>query len=417
MKVLIVDDDDVTRLLLQEVLVKEGYEVRLAASGEEAVQLVRRETFPIIISDIRMLELDGMAVLRQAKAGGAATAVILMTGFGSMEGALEAVQEGAFDYVSKPFKISELKSLVTRAAKQWESAQEAKSNRGGPAKPMHVGANVLIGRSSRIVEVYKMMARAAVSRSNVLLTGERGTGKRLVAEAIHENSARSQQPFLPVSCASLTEEALERDVLDPLLSSGGGTLFLEEVTEMPAQVQIRLSERLSHDVRVMSAVRGGLEGLREDLFYRLNVIAIDLPPLRERLEDLSDLVEHFLALYSGRNAKPISHVSDEAMALLRSYSWPGNIRELEHAIERATALTSANVLYPEDFELSSAPQRIEGSRAPQEAFGTLEEMERIHILHVLREAGFNKSRASEILGIDRATLYRKAQRYGIELKR
>jgi len=449
MNILVVDDHEVTRQLLKEVLVKNGYSIWLAASGEEAVKLYRQQKFPIVISDIRMIEMDGMAVLKEVKKANLGSVVILMTGFGSMEGAIKAIQEGAFDYVSKPFKMDELKAIVSRAVKHWESIHENSGGKAGAGSDMKLdpSARGLIGKSPRIVEVYKTLARAAMSSSNVLVIGESGSGKQMVARAIHENSPRRSKYFVPVSCSTISEAQFEGEIFE---DANKGTLFLDEVSDLPMAHQTKLlrvlqdgefkpsgaSEVKRIDVRVIAATQRDLEVLvkagkfREDLYYRLKVISIDLPALRERVEDLPDLIDYFLAFYAAKNKKAVSHVSEEAMAILKSYSWPGNVSELEHSIERAVALTNSTILFPEDFppELTR-PERPEPQAsaaptgpaavtepAPQGVMSSLEEMEKAHILKVLQDVHYNKSKASEILGIDRATLYRKAQRYGIDLR-
>ncbi|HLE01729.1 MAG TPA: sigma-54 dependent transcriptional regulator [Bdellovibrionota bacterium] len=453
LRILVVDDDEVTRKLLREVLEREGYRVQLAASGEEAVRMIRREMFPIILSDIRMFELDGMAVLREAKKTGAGSVSILMTGFGSMEGAIEAIQEGAFDYVSKPFKIDNLKAVISRAAKHWESIHGDIS--AASPQRIEVSTKGLIGKSPTMLEVYKTLARAALSASNVLVIGESGTGKELVAKAIHENSQKRGKKFVAVNCGALAETLLESELFGHVKGSftgalsdkkglieeaNGGTLFLDEIGDITPALQIKLlrvlqenelkpvgsSETRKVDVRVIAATHRDLELLvrtgkfREDLYYRLKVISIELPPLRARIEDLPDLVGHFLAKFAEKNKKAVSHVSDDGMALLKTYAWPGNIRELEHAIERAVAMTNTSILFPEDFP----PEVIRGALPASESAdgmnsgisSSLEDMERAHIIKVLQDVNFNKSRASDVLGIDRATLYRKAQRYGIDLR-
>jgi two-component system response regulator AtoC len=459
--ILVVDDDEVTRKLLKEVLEREGYQIQLAASGEEAVRAIKRDAYPIVLSDIRMVELDGMAVLREAKKQDSGTAVILMTGFGSMDGAIEAIQEGAFDYVSKPFKIDDLKNVVSRAAKHWESTHGGSIKGIAGAGKLDVSSKGLIGKSPTIVEVYKTLARAAMSSSTVLVIGESGTGKELVARAIHDNGQRRNRRFVAVNCGALAENLLESELFGHVKGSftgavsdkrglfeeaNGGTLFLDEIGDITPALQIKLlrvlqenefkpvgsNETRKADVRVIAATHRDLDSLvrtgkfRDDLYYRLKVIQIDLPPLRERMEDLADLVGHFLARYAEKNKKGVSHVSDDAMRLLKSYSWPGNIRELEHAIERAVAMTNTAVLFPEDFppEISrqgAMPAAVHAavSAVAGETGGaspSLEDMEKAHIMRVLQEVGFNKSKASEVLGIDRATLYRKAQRYGIDLR-
>lgn len=459
-RILVVDDHEVTRKLLREVLEKQGYSVEMAESGEEAVQAFLRGFYPVVISDIRMLEMDGMAVLRQVKKSSPATAVILMTGFGSMEGAIEAIQEGAFDYISKPFKIEELKTVVARAVKHWESIHQASREADAEVEKFSVGAKGLIGKSPKIVEVYKILARAALSASNVLIMGESGTGKELVARAIHDNSGRRARRFIAVNCGALAESLLESELFGHVKGSftgavsdkrglfeeaNGGTLFLDEIGDITPALQIKLlrvlqesefkpvgsNETRKVDVRVIAATHRDLEGMtrlgkfREDLYYRLKVIAIELPPLRDRIEDLPELIHHFLARYSQKNRKTVSHVSEEAMKMLKRYPWPGNVRELEHSIERAIAMTNSTILFPEDFPAEIARDRFEmvvasggaaSTAGEAGAAGSLEDMEKAHILKVLLEVNYNKSRASEILGIDRATLYRKAQRYGIDLR-
>jgi two-component system, NtrC family, response regulator AtoC len=449
LRLLVVDDDEVTRKLLKEVLQKEGYQVQLAASGEEVRGFIRHESYPIVISDIRMLEMDGMAVLREVKKIQPQSAVILMTGFGSMDGAIQAIQQGAFDYVSKPFKMNDLKAVVARAAKQWESLRETRET--SSSVHLEATAKSLIGKSPKIVEVYKTLARAAMSSSTVLVTGESGTGKELVARAIHDNSSRRDKRFIAVNCGALAENLLESELFGHVKGAftgaladkrglfeeaNGGTLFLDEIGDITPALQIKLlrvlqesevkpvgsSDSKKVNVRVIVATHRDLETLvktgkfREDLYYRLRVICIELPPLRDRMEDLPYLVDHFLARYAGKNKKSVSHISEDSMSFLRNYSWPGNIRELEHAIERAVAMTNTSVIFPEDF-----PPEILRENAPAESEEpsqrtSLEELEKSHIIRVLNEVHFNKSKASEILGIDRATLYRKAQRYGIDLR-
>ena len=452
-KILVVDDDDVTRKLLQEVLEKEHYEVKLASSGENAISFLNVEKFPIILSDIRMLETDGMAVLRQVKASQAQCAVILMTGFGTMEGAIEAIQAGAFDYISKPFKMEDLKMVVARAVKHLDALKNARL----PAAPFEETTRSLIGKSPKIVEVYKTLARAGMSSSTVLVTGQSGTGKELVAHAIHDHSPRRTKRFVAVNCGALSENLLESELFGHVRGSftgavsdkrglfeeaNGGTLFLDEIGDISVPLQIKLLRVLQEseikpvgsleikkvDVRIIAATHRDLEYLvkvekfREDLYYRLKVISIELPALRERMEDLPHLVDHFLARYAEKNKKAVSHVSKEAMQLLHEYSWPGNIRELEHALERAVALTNTSVLFPEDFPLEVLRENKCGPGGSSSGLlssnhaTSLEEMEKNHIARVLQEVNFNKSKASEILGIDRATLYRKAQKFNIDLR-
>jgi len=451
-RLLVVDDDSVTRDLLREVFEKEGFEVSLAESGEEALQKLSGDSFPLVLSDIRMLGLDGIELLGRVRKNHPETFVILMTGFGNLEGAVRAIQDGAYDYISKPFKIHELKALVMRAQKQWKQLREAGAP--APSEPIRFEKRTLIGHSPMIVDVYKNLARAALSSASVLIIGESGTGKELVARAIHDNSPRKDKRMLAVNCGALTDSLLESELFGHakgaftgaihekkglLEEADGGTLFLDEIGDVSPSLQVKLLRFLQEgefkpvgsnqnhhsDLRIIAATHRNLEELikagkfREDLFYRLKVIEIHLPPLRDRLEDLSDLVNHFLARHSEGSGKRISHVSPEAMELLGKHSWPGNVRELEHSIERAIAMSKSSVLFPEDFSGFVGEPAEKGSEtAPASAKGvSLEELEKEHILKVLRETNYNKSKASAVLGIDRATLYRKAQRYGIELNK
>jgi DNA-binding NtrC family response regulator len=352
-----------------------------------------------------------------------------------MEGAIEAVREGAFDYVSKPFKLEQILAATQRAAKHWESlAGQAlrRTARGGGSESSKAGASrELIGKSPRIIEVYKTLAHATLSNSSVLLQGESGSGKGMVARAIHEKSSRSGEPFITLN-GMLAPGLQEFEAF--CKKSGKGTLYVEEVADLMPAVQSELLHLLEEDrlqARLIAATQKDLEaevrggGFREDLFYQLKVITIGLPPLRERLEDLPELVDAFVARYSKKNSKDVSHVAGDAMELLGSYSWPGNIRELEHAIERAVVLTRSSVLFKEDFSglvpnasrPTSQPMSQPGGQIdPDPSQGSLEAVEKQAILKVLSDVNFNKSRASEVLGIDRATLYRKAQRYGIDLR-
>lgn len=450
--ILIVDDDKVTLDLLREVFEKENYSVTSAVSAENALDILRRESFPLVLSDIRMVALDGIELLQRIKKESPSTIVILMTGFGNLEGAVRAIQEGAFDYISKPFRIQDLKNIVARAQKQWLLSREEGT---AQIRKENLPKRTLIGKSPMIVDVYKNLAKASLSSSSVLIKGESGTGKELVARAIHENSPRKEKKFVAINCGSLTETLLESELFGHVKGSftgavadkagileeaNGGTLFLDEIGDISAALQVKLLRVLQEgeykpvgsnmikktDLRVIAATHRNLEEMiqkgtfRDDLYYRLKVIEIQLPALRNRIEDMPELVNHFLAHYAEANKKHISHISPEAMEMLRMHSWPGNIRELEHSIERAVAMCGSQILFPEDFPSIPATKENEMNQPAKQSeskSSSLEEMEKEHIVRVLRETNFNKSKASTLLGIDRATLYRKAQRYGISLTR
>jgi DNA-binding NtrC family response regulator len=428
-KILVVDDDPVSRELLEEVLSKEGLEVHLAESAEAALPLLAREDFPLILSDVRMKEKSGFDLLREARRLRPQSVIVLMTGFGSMEGALDALREGAFDYISKPFQLGDLRNVIARAGKHAEHLRGISAGASTGKLSAQVAAGSLIGRSPKIVEVYKMLARASLTSSNVFISGETGTGKALVARTIHDNGTRKGKPFFKLS----TEDDLRALEADPAIA-GGGTVFIEELMHLGMPEQSRILRILENselelaserrDLRWVTATRqaaGDIArsgAIRPDLLDRLNIISMEIPPLRERAEDLPELVGHFLAKHSEKNAKNVSHLSDSAMTALRGYPWPGNVRELERMIEKAVALSAGNVLEPEDFPeiLAHAEKAVAPSAGIEGSQASLESMERVHIAKVLEETGYNKSKASEILGIDRATLYRKAKNYGIDLK-
>lgn len=438
-KLLVVDDDPVTVGLLKEVLSKEGYEVETALSGEEAIRRGTDHPFDLIITDVRMGDKDGMDVLRTFKQISPETTVIVITAFGSIETAIEAIREGAFDYISKPFKLEEITLTVCRALEQRRLIQENKLYRG-ELLDKYQFKNV-IGRTRQMFQVYKTIAKVADTKSTVLLYGERGTGKELIARSIHYNSLRNDHPFIPVDCASLVETLMESELFGHVRGAftgalyakkglfeeaDGGTLFLDEVSNISLTMQTKLlrflqeyeikkvggTENIKLDVRIIAATNQPLEPLvkcgkfREDLFDRLNVVSILLPPLRERKEDIPLLANHFLQKFIEENHKNISHVSPEALEILIQYTWPGNVRELEHTIERAVIFSAHPIILPEDLPRKIF-EEIRGVEAllPEKPI-SLRELEKRYALRVLQQTGGNKKKASEILGIDRATLYR-----------
>ncbi|MDO9350208.1 MAG: sigma-54 dependent transcriptional regulator [Deltaproteobacteria bacterium] len=438
-RLLIVDDDPVALDLLREVLSKEGYEVVSALSAEEAISRGIENFFDVIITDVRMGEKDGMDVLRSFKKTSPETAVIMITAFGSIDTAIEAIREGAFDYISKPFKLEEIKITVRRALEQRRLLRENQYYRQELLEKYQF-KNV-IGRTPQMFQVYKTIARVADTKSTILLYGERGTGKELIARSIHYNSRRSDRPFVTVDCASLVETLMESELFGHVRGAftgalqakrglfeeaAGGTLFLDEVGNLSLSTQAKLlrflqeyeikrvggTENIKVDVRVIAATNQFLEPLvksgnfREDLFDRLNVVPISLPPLREKKEDNPLLIIHFLQKSSEENRKQISYISPEALDILTQYSWPGNVRELRHTIERAVVLSTQPIILPEDLPKKML-EEVKGKEIqfPEELL-PLREVERRYVLKVLRETKGNKKKASEILGIDRTTLYR-----------
>jgi DNA-binding NtrC family response regulator len=436
---LVVDDDPVTIDLLKEVLSQEGYKVSTALSGEEAVAQGTDNFFDLIITDVRMGKIDGMEVLRFFRKNAPDTTVIMITAFGSIETAIEAIREGAYDYISKPFKLEEIKFTVQRALERRRLIEENKFYRQELLEKYQF-KNV-IGQTPQMFQVYKTIAKVADTKSTVLLCGERGTGKELIARSIHYNSQRNNRAFIPVDCASLVETLIESELFGHVRGaftgassakrglfeeSDGGTLFLDEVGNLSLPMQSKLlrflqeheikrvggTESIKVDVRVIAATNQPLEPLvtsgkfREDLFDRLNVIIITLPPLRERKEDIPLLASHFLQKFCEENHKNISHISPEALEILLQYSWPGNVRELEHTIERAVIFSTHPIILPEDLPRKMFGEiEAPGMVIPEKPL-SLKELEKKYVLKVLQETGGNKKKASEILGIDRTTLYR-----------
>jgi DNA-binding NtrC family response regulator len=445
--ILVVDDDQSTRDLLREVLTEEGFRVVTSGSGEEALEIGRRESFPVIISDMRLgPNLNGLDVLRAYKAIQPDSEVILITAFGSMETAIEAVKAGAFDYLSKPFKLEEVVLLVGRAL---ENRSLIAENRNLKRQLGTQGQmSTLVGRTPAMLEIYKKIAMIADLRSTVLITGESGTGKELVAKAIHYNSGRSKEPFVAVNCGALTESLLESELFGHVRGSftgafenkrgileeaSGGAVFLDEVSEMSRGLQVKLlrtieeqevrrvggSQATHIDVRFIAATNRPLDELvrqkkfREDLYYRLKVVEIELPPLRERSEDIPLLIEHFVKRLSEERGQSYS-VSTQALGTLVSYSWPGNVRELENALESAVAVNRTGVITPEDLPpklLRSAPS--DGQRADDlyADLPSLEELKVRYVTYVLRLSDANKAKASDILGVSRKTLYNILEKY------
>jgi DNA-binding NtrC family response regulator len=448
--ILIVDDDEITCNLLEEVLSKEGYVVDKALNGREAIDKGENKPYDVVLTDIRMIDVDGMEVLRAYRQKSPDSIIIMMTAFGSIETAIRAIKEGAYDYVSKPFKLDEIKLTIRRALEQKRLLQENLFYRQELITKYKL--ENIVGRSPQMLQVYKTVARVAESRSTILIAGESGTGKELVARAIHFNSPRSSKSYVAVDCGSLAETLLESELFGHVRGAftgavtnkkglfeeaDNGTCFLDEVGDISLAMQAKLlrviqeheikrvggTETTKIDVRIIAATNKNLEELvaekkfREDLFYRLNVVSIHLPPLRERLDDIPFLADHFLRKYAAENEKPVSRISAEVLDLLLRYQWPGNVRELENVIERAVTLSPHSLILPEDLprRLRVEPSEISATSLPSQV--SLTELEKIYIKKVLEETGGNKKRAADILGIDRRTLYRMAARYGISLKR
>ena len=443
---LIVDDDQVARELLAETLGREGYRVRVAGGGEEALALAGAEPFDMALVDLRMPDLDGLAVLKQLAMIQPDLPVVILTAFATIETAIAAVNAGAFDYLSKPFRMEEIKLVVRRTLDARRLARENLQYR--QELGARYGFEGLIGQSHQMVEIYKLIARMAALDTTVLIEGETGTGKELVARAIHGASGRAARPFVVVDCAALPETLFESELFGHergaftgafaarrglLETSAGGTCFLDEIGELTAPLQAKLlrtlqersirrvggNDEIPFDVRVVVATNRDLRklvadgGFRDDLYYRLNVVTITMPPLRERASDIPLLAQHFLEVFARRSGRAIKRLAPESVALLTGYRWPGNVRELEHVIERATALSASETLLPDDFPPHLREERDRAPRLPADGM-TLEDVKRWYVNKVLEESGGNKLRAAELLGIDRRTLYRILERQATE---
>jgi DNA-binding NtrC family response regulator len=453
-KILVVDDDAVARDLLADALKKEGYEVEAFPSGEEAIERGRRGPVDLVLTDMKMGTVDGLTVLREFKRFSPDTSIVLLTSFGSLEGAIEAIKQGAYDYLAKPFKKEEIKLVVQRSLDHCQLVRE--NARYRDELKGREDWSPLVGSSPAMLEVYKLVARVSEGRSTVLLQGESGTGKELIARAIHANSPRRQRPFIPVNCGALPDTLLESEMFGYekgaftgavgtkaglFEAANGGTLFLDEISELGPALQVKLlrvmqdqevrrvggTTSLKVDVRIIAATNRDLEQFvkegkfRDDLYYRLNVVRITLPTLAERREDIPMLAHHFLQKYAGGSARAVRGFLPDTMALLQQYRWPGNVRELENAIERAVSLSHGPLLTPDDLPAalrqpeSPGGDKTEVSDQREEVCLTLEEVEKRHLIRVLKETKGNKVKAAKILGIDRRTLYRMAERFGLEL--
>ncbi len=441
-RVLVVEDDTVARELLAEVLRADGHDVLTAASASDARACAAEHPPAILVTDLRLDGDDGVALMRELHAADPSLQTIVVTAFGSLEAAVDAIQSGAFDYLSKPFSMEEMSRMVRRAV-------EARAVAGGATVERGRRARAMVGRSAAITEVYKAVARVASSRASILIQGETGTGKELVARAIHDAGPRAAGPYVAVNCPSLPEGLLESELFGHVRgaftgatedraglfeTADGGTLLLDEIGDMPLAVQAKLlrvletsevrrvgaSTAKTVDVRVVAAthrdlgraVRGG--SFREDLLYRLNTVTIDVPPLRERVEDIPLLVEHFIHQVAERSGGGVQGIDPRALAALEGYPWPGNVRELAHVIERAMALARGPAIHTSDLPAIVVHAGAHEREPAPASLQTLEEVERAHILSVLKSVGGVRRRAAAILGIDRKTLYRKLLAYGID---
>jgi len=445
--VLVVDDDSVHRMMLKKHLSDWGYQVNEADDGHIAVEAVRQMSFDLIIMDICMFTVSGIEALEQIKIINPETPVIIMTAYASLETAVSALKKGAYDYLTKPLDFDELKISIERATEHNRLKRENEYLRDRLDEKFN--RQNLIGQSPAMVKLLETIALVAQTEATVLITGESGTGKELIANALHYNSRRKDASFIKINCSALTETLLESELFGhekgaftgaerrregKFVQAHGGSLFLDEVSEMSKAMQVKLlrvlqereitrvggSDEIKVDVRVIAASNKDLKeeirsgSFREDLFYRLNVVSLHVPPLRERKEDIPILAQHFLQVFADRNKKVIKAFTPGAMEKLLAYHWPGNIRELMNAVERSVVLALTDVLNAEDMALimeKNNPAAGVSEQGEATRNLSLESMEKKNILAALADCGGNKSETARRLGITRKTLRAKLRKY------
>ncbi len=444
--ILVVDDEPIALHNLEKVLSREGYQVATASSGASALKQLRTDAFDVVLTDLKMEKVDGMQVLRRCKEIDPDAEVILITGYAAIETAIEAMKLGAYHYVAKPFKLDEVRKVVEEAA--LKVALKKENRRLRESIEVVKGQVDIMTQDPGMLRVLQMARDVTSTDCNVLITGESGTGKELIARYIHHHGRRSASIFLAVNCGAFTEELLTSELFGHekgaftgatgqkkglVEMASGGTLFLDEITEMSPSMQVRLlrviqekelirvggTEPIRVDARFIAATNRNLKeavasgDFREDLYYRLDVVTLSLPPLAQRRDDVPLLAHFFLKKHGERMGKRVDTISDEVMRILSGYEFPGNVRELENIVERGVALAKGNVL-----EVAHLPDDVRNTgltafRREQGRFPSLEDQERAYIQWVLREVDGNRSRAAAILGIDRVSLWRKLKRYQI----
>jgi len=446
-KILVVDDEETHRSMIETVLLPEGYEISHAGDGQEAVQYVEERYYDLILMDIRMKKMDGISALKKVKEISPGIPVIIMTAYASIETAIKALKSGANDYMIKPVDIEELKLLVKKNLHHYQLEQENRFLKERLDEQFHF--DNIIGKSPQMRKLFETMSLVAPADATVLITGESGTGKELIANAIHLNSNRQDRPLVKVNCAALPETLLESELFGHEKGAFTGaiarkkgrfemahnaSIFLDEIGEMPLSTQVKILRVLQErefepvgsgntvkvDIRVIAATNKDLEEeikeghFREDLFYRLNVVSLNIPPIRERKDDIPLLADYFLKRYAEKNQRLIKGFTPRAMDLLMRYDWPGNARELENVIERAVILSRENSITPAEF-----PRTIQDLDENNDDIQfitpgkSLKEVERQMIIRTLEETGGNRTHAADILGISRRTLQLKLKEYGI----
>ena len=458
--ILVVDDELSMRELLELMLIQEGYRVSCAENGHQAISMIEKDDFDLLLCDIRLGDISGIDVLKASKKHNQHTVVIMISAYATTETAVEAMNEGAYDYVPKPFDNEELTSTIANALKLKTIEQEKEILADKLKKTLHFGK--IVGNDPAMKIVYKMIKQVAKTMTNVLITGESGTGKELIARAIHDQSDRREKPFVVIHCGGIPETLMESELFGHKKGAftgatqdkkglfevaDGGTVFLDEIGELSIPIQVKLlrvfqdkmfkavggNQEIKVDIRFLSATNKELEKeviagrFREDLFYRLNVIEIKLPPLRERKSDIRLLAQHFLDKYSREMGKKIAKVSSYAIDLLHKYDFPGNIRELENLMERSVALSNTKIILPDSLALSIHKRRW-GKEASENRFdmeevkngvsldSILEDMEKAYIEKALECSDGKKQRAAELLGISFRSIRHRINKFDLNKK-
>ena len=455
-RILVVDDEPLIRQSLYEILRIEGFQAHMAASAEDALEKLKNLKVDILLTDLKLPKMTGISLLTQVKNDHPDTDVIIITGFGTIETAVEAMRKGAYDYITKPINDQEIKLVLSKIVEKKEILRENLDLKQRIAKVTPDSFCHLIGRSEKMQKVYQVIESVASTNATILIFGESGTGKGMVANAIHQvDRNRGDKPFVEISCGALSETLLESELFGHVKGAftgairdkegrfefaRGGTVFLDEIDAFSPNLQVKLLRVLQDgvfervgdnktrhtDVRIIVATNQDLHKLvevgkfREDLFYRINVIAIRLPPLRERKEDIELLLKHFIEKYSKISRKPVTGVSDEVKKIFLEYHWPGNVRELENAIEGAVIMAKTEVVQKWDIPVLAKMTEPETMKATSDGHSlkkVLEEPEKEMILKILNECNWNRIKAAARLGINRTTLYNKMRKYNILSRR
>jgi len=453
-KILVVDDDNAHRTMLRTLIGGWGYEIDDADDGAVAIKKVNEQSYDLILMDVRMVKISGLEALEKIKSFNPAIPIIIMTAYSSVETAVDALKKGAHDYLTKPLDFDKLKITIERSMEHTRLKEENRLLKQSLGQ--HFDRRNIIGHSPAMINLLETVAPVAPSEATVLITGDSGTGKELIAGAIHFNSHRKDGPFIKLNCAAITETLLESELFGHekgaftgaerrkegrFFQAHGGSLFLDEVSEMSLTMQVKLLRVLQEreftrvggentiqvDVRMIAATNKDLPELisngdfREDLYYRLNVVGLEIPPLKKRREDIPLLAQHFLEVFGARNHKEIKGYTPQAMDSLLRYDWPGNVRELMNSVERAVVLSQGDFLSEKDFTIIHGSDVNHNDPGPDRANGPinvdgatpLEEVEKTTILNTLEASGGNKSEAARRLGITRKTLHKKLKAYGV----